>query len=51
MSLKLRIKNIYVDFRRNIWSLIPYFAVFFGIIFQFSPCFLEFKEEDRIFAV
>jgi len=44
-------KNIQIDFRRNIWNSIPYFTVFFGFQFQFSPCFLDFKEKDRIFAV
>ncbi len=50
MSLKLQINNIYVGFRRNIWNSIPIFTVFFGLIFQFSPYFLDFKEKDRIFA-
>lgn len=44
-------KNIQIDFRRNIWSLIPIFAVFFGILFHISPCFLDFREKDCIFAV
>lgn len=50
MSLKLQINNIHVGFRRNFWIYIPNFAVFFGLIFQISPCFLDFKEKDRIFA-
>jgi len=47
MSLKPRIKNIYVDFSRNIWNPIPNFAVFFGFQFHFSPRFLVFYSKFR----
>lgn len=44
-------KKIQIDFCRNIWSVIPYFAVYFGFLFHISPYFLDFRQKDRIFAV